>query len=260
MPGPLSALDGQPRDAVIAWLRSALLGEVPVPKSYPDEGLRSAVMSAEPFLESATRRDLADSVRVLFVEVASGDVFPPGDFFSLLIGLGVDLKLTDLVPGLVALAHRFPAAPSLDPKSVRAVLFAIIDLGIPQPRSFWEEIWEKDIANFSPPVLAAILAMDPFGGLPLLIRLPDSPELGDIAALQLDAVADTMTAGDRLEFRKELRAIAKHCQLRICSSILVWLNESEPAADSPLGRALIHFNFPIAPGSAALQGAQCLAA
>lgn len=137
MPGPLSFLDSYSRTQITEWLRRALLGKVGVPRDYPDEGIRSAIVSAEPLLAPQSRRDLADAVRTLLSEITRGE-HRSSDYVLTLTGLIVDFQLGDTITSLVELSKSFPEEKAkLSHAARNGILFAIIDLSIPQSDIFW---------------------------------------------------------------------------------------------------------------------------
>lgn len=242
MPGPLSFLDSQPREIIVEWLRKALLGKISFPGDYPDEGIRSVIISSEPQLESQTRRDLSHALLVLIQEIHAGKNRPPG-YVEALLGLAADLKLEDALPTLVKLASKFPEEPARLSHTARAaILFGIANLGIPQSREFWLEIWKINQRAFSAPVLAALLDLDPLSALNFLPKLANSADLADLVAINLDYHADQMKAAARSAFHEQASTIAASCQPKIRDGIREWLAEIGTAtvslSNSPLRKAL----------------------
>lgn len=244
MPGPLSFLDSQPRDTIVDWLRKALLGKTTFPMDYPDEGIRSVVVSSEPSLEAQTRRDLAHAVLVLIQEIHAGKNRPPA-FVEALLGLASDLRLEAAVSTLVALAKQFPnESARLSHGARAAVLFGIANLGIPQTVPFWLNVWEVNRRAFSAPVLAALLDLDPLLALEFLPKLANSADLADLVTINLDYHADQMKGAARMNFLEQAAAIADSCPAKIRESIHEWLAERNeasavtPRSDTPLARAL----------------------
>lgn len=225
MAANLSYLDDLSREDLVSWLRNVLLGEIPLPRTSAEQGVRGQLAEAEAGMPAKTRRDLEFAILLLIRDLRT-DPKHKIDYVENLVGLASDLKLTDAVPHLVALAKSFVCGEAkLAHAAHTAVLFAIIDLRIPQSETFWMEMWSHNKRNASSAVLAAFLDRNTMDAIGLLPKLGNSEDLADAAVMQLDYHADLMDAPARRKFLGAAAAVADACRPHLKTAIKEWLED-----------------------------------
>ena len=225
MAAKLPHLDELSREGLVSWLRKVLLGEIPLPQTWAEQGVRGQLADAEAEMPARTRRDLEVAITTLVKELRTGPQRKI-DYVENLVGLASDLKLADAVPHLVALAKSFVQGKArLAHAAHTAVLFAIIDLRVPQPDSFWMEVWENNKRDTSAAVLAAFLDRNSADAIELLPKLGNSEELADAAIIQLDSHADLMDAPARRKFLHAISTVADHCKPQLKAAIKEWFED-----------------------------------
>jgi hypothetical protein len=131
-------------------------------------------------------------------------------------------------------------------ESCSDVLFALLNLRDFQDETYWRAVWRHNPRCFSPVVLAALFDLDPQAALSFLPELPNSAELGDLAALTLDHSADTYQGHERTCFRQAAASVATRCKSHIRRAIEIWIEESDPPA-SFAGRDLTRLHSALGP-------------
>ncbi|MEO5712493.1 MAG: hypothetical protein ABIT37_03315 [Luteolibacter sp.] len=225
MAAKFSHLDELSREDLVSWLRNVLLGEIPLPQTWAEQGVRDQLADAEAGMPAKTRRDLEFATIALIKELRTGPQRKI-DYVENLVGLASDLKLTDAVPHLVALAKLFVQGKAkLAHAAHTAVLFAIIDLRVPQSESFWREMWNDNQRDASSAVLAAFLDRNTTDAFELLPKFGNSEELADAAVIQLDSHADLMGAPARRKFLDAAAGVADACKPHLKNAIKEWLED-----------------------------------
>lgn len=225
MAADLSHLETLSKAQLVNWLRNALLGKVPLPRSTSEEGIRSILANAESKLSRITRRDLESVIISLIKELKSGSQRPI-HYVEDLVGLASDLKIVNAVQSLLSLADAFVSGKAkLAHAAFTAVLFAIIDLRIPQPESFWLKMWKHNQRDTSSAVVAALLDRDPMHAIEFLPKIGNSQDLADVLVMQLDYHADQMEVMERRKFLNTAATIAKGCKSHLKSGIMEWLED-----------------------------------
>lgn len=213
------------REELVTWLRQVLLGEISLPQTSADQEIRSVLADAEAGMPAKTRRDLEFAIIALIKDLRTGPQRAI-HYVENLVGLAADLKLIDAVPQLVGLAKSFAGGKAkLAHAAHTAVLFAIIDLRVPQPKSFWMEMWDHNQRDSSSSVLAAMLDRNAIEAIGLLPKLGNSEDLADAAILQLDYHADLMGVPDRRNFLNAVANVADSCKHFLKTAIREWMNE-----------------------------------
>ena len=247
MAAKLSHLDELSREDLVSWLRNVLLGEIPLPQTWAEQGVRGQLADAEAGMPAKTRRDLEFAIISLIKDLRT-DPKHKIDYVENLVGLASDLKLTDAVPQLVALAKScVHGKAKLAHAAHTAVLFAIIGLRIPQAEEFWMEMWDHNQRDTSSAVLAAFLDRNTMDAIGLLPKLGNSQDLADAAVIQLDYHADLMDAPARRKFLDAAAGVADACRPHLKTALKEWLEDigetthdsnSVPVTNVPLFEAL----------------------
>lgn len=228
MPGSLQFLDGQSRDHIVIWLRDALQGRTSVPLEYRDQPVAGAISAATHALGDQARNDLSAAATQLLAELREGR--HPHAYVAAVLRLVTDLDLRSAaVPILRNLAHTIPALKDrLGWESCSDILFTLLNLRDLQDEAYWRAMWRHNPRCFSPVLLAALFDLDPQAALSFLPDLPNSAELGDLAALTLDHSADTYQGYERTRFRQAAASVATRCKSHIRKAIGTWIEESGP--------------------------------
>jgi len=221
----LSHLDELSREDLVSWLRNVLLGAIPLPQTSAEQGVRDQLADAEAGMPAKTRRDLEFAIIALIKELRTGPLRKI-DYVENLVGLASDLKLTEAVPHLVALAKSFVQGKAkLAHAAHTAVLFAIINLRVPQSESFWMEMWSDNQRDASSAVLAAMLDRNETDAIGLIPQLGNSEELADATIILLDSHADLMDAPARGKFLDAVAGEADRCRPHLKAAIREWLED-----------------------------------
>lgn len=227
MPGPLHFLDVKSRDQIATWLRDALQGRAHVPREYHDQPVSGAISAAAPALGDLARADLSAAALHLLADLQKGRHQHP--YVAALLRLVTDLDLRDAIPILRTLASTIPALKDrLCWEACSDVLFALLNLRDLHDEDFWLRMWEHNKRCFSPVTLAALFDLDPAAGLSFLAQMPNSAELGDLAALTLDHSADSYQGHERTLFRQAAATAATCCKSQVRNAIETWLEETAP--------------------------------
>lgn len=241
MAGTLSFLEELNRKQIEKWLHRALKGKESIPRAYPDEGVCSVIMSAEADLERSTRRDVAGAVIALVKNLNTTPRLDL-DYVSSLMALVTELELTEVSPSLTKFAESFiqKSHKSLTYAVKTSILYTLVNLPISQPEGFWVKVWNAKPEKYSEVAITALQELDPLGALSYFSQLPNSQDIADTLAINIDYYADHMQPADREKYKSELKHIASSCQGRIQHAIHDWLRSL--VSQSPLGIALSNVN------------------
>ncbi len=208
---------------ILAWLKRALEGQVPLPRLTPDESPYLGILRLEKELKAPARDSLRDGCLAL-VRRFCADGCGETTYLQELLSLAAAFKLPEAVSLLAQLAVQFAQWPNISIEIRQAVLAMLVDTPPPQPASFWEGILKQNPEKYAALALSGMVAINPEQAIKMLPQMPDTKWMGEAAALKLDLAWDNLLAKDRFKFTRRVQDILMHCGSNIAGPVKVWVN------------------------------------
>lgn len=225
-------LEGCSFDQVLRWLERSLRGQEPLLKVVPDESPEDPILRQERSLSEITRKDLREAGHTLVRRFVRGPE-AEDDYVVALLRLAKGLGLAAVAVDLHRLASDAPTFDTLPVAQAREVLYTLLDLRAPLPKSFWE-----DVANRHPSVagvvaVSALLGHGFQSAFDVIRTLPDDEATADALFVVLDQYARHLNANEVAKMVRFARGVVDGMPPQIQLAVNDWI-AAQPMVDASL--------------------------
>ena len=198
-----------------------------MPQLTSDEYPHLGILRLEKTLWPTTRRSISDGclelIRQFYADGLGDDgLRPPRAYLQELLFLTAGFKNPEAVRMLAQLARRFLKMPQISVEIRLAVLAALVDMPLPQPVAFWDDILKQDSEKYAGLVLSGMLAINPAQAIKMLPAMPNAERAGQATALKLDLTWDELPPKQRFQFAQDVEAILAQCGPRFAPPVEAW--------------------------------------
>lgn len=223
----MNALNDLDHDAILNWLRSALMGNEALEKTSADEPNHLSILRAEQTLLPEIRRSIRLSSMHLLREFCAIRNCDENYSRELLFLVGA-LKDYEATSVLENFALTFEEEPKVRTSIRQLVLGVLVDSPMPLSIDFWKKMLREDSLNQAGMAFSGLLGIDIYKAIEMLPLMPDDDEVGQFSALNLDLARDSLEPEERSKFIGAVRAILPRCRMYFSAPIREWLKSIVP--------------------------------